>query len=864
MNIVDNNNLLSINKVFKTLLMAVAAATPLSLMAEGETKDRGFALEEVVVTARKREESVQEVPVAVSAFSAESMKSLGLSNVKDFEGVVPGLNMGGGGNGAKGDSNPYIRGVGQRETKVTVDGAVGTYLDGVYIGRAAGALLDAVDVESIQVLRGPQGTLFGKNTTGGAIVIKTARPGPDFGGHVDVTVGNYNRQNASAAVNVPITDSLFSRITVASVKRDGFTTNVLDGTDWSDDDRLMGVGQLRWEVTEDLLADLLISSTKTRQLSRGQKCKFLGDAIADATGLDLKPLLEGNYDAHSVVPAEDECNASGADLPNDKFASEHNNSADSIFGSSVYEVDTYTYALTLGWNAGEVGFLENLDVKSISALRTTEQMADEDLDGSGAGLTGRKAPVANKTDQYSQEFQFIGSSMDGKLNITLGLYAFLEETDGDWLQSYAAFNENITTPNAILLASSQLTERETENKATAAYAQFDYDVTERIEVTFGIRYTDETRETRYKEAGVYLPSIGVGEFCPNAQCSTYLDTILVHEFSEPGAAPFDQWQYGFDANNNGNLEQRELGTFGESKGERSDHAWTPSFSAKFLASDEMMETFSLDDGMAFITLSQGFRSGGVVVANGDFDGNGINDLAQFEPEEVENIEIGIKLDAFDRKLRANMAAYYTDYTDIQLTTIKLDGGIPLPGIDNAGRAVIQGVEGEFTILPSENIRITASFAYTDGDYKEYDIEAEVPGDPAATTVMTDRSDEPMPRLAEWTAFIAADYFVYTETLGTVIPSVSMRYSSEIYHGFDRTSFLVAEELTSDSVIFYDARLTWQLPDDRTTVTFWGKNLTNEDDYLVGGVPLPAVNRSAGQVFAEPRTYGLDVSYRFGE
>ena len=131
---------------------------------------QGLTLEEVIVTARKREESLQEVPVAVSAFNTEAMESLGIRNMRDFDGLVPGLNLGGGGNGVKGDGNAYIRGVGQRETRVTIDSGVGIYLDDVYIARASGALLDAVEIENIQVLRGPQGTLFGKNPTGGAIL----------------------------------------------------------------------------------------------------------------------------------------------------------------------------------------------------------------------------------------------------------------------------------------------------------------------------------------------------------------------------------------------------------------------------------------------------------------------------------------------------------------------------------------------------------------------------------------------------------------------------------------------------------------------------------------------------------------------
>ena len=844
------------------LAAAVSAlALPLNTYAQGE----GFALEEVVVTARKRAESMQEVPVAVSAFNAESLKSLGISNIKDMDGIVPGLNMGGGGNGTKGDSNPFIRGVGQRETKVTVDTAVGTYIDGIYVGRAAGALMDAVDVQSMQVLRGPQGTLFGKNTTGGAIVIETTKPGPDFGGHVDVTYGNLGRRNASAAVNVPlIADTLYGRVTAASTKTDGYVENVADGKKWNDDDRMMAIGQLRWDASEDVVVDFLWSATKTRQMSRGQKCKFLGDALVAAGDTSGKSLLETVYDTNTDSTAEELCNASGKDLPSDQFVSDLN-SISPTFRQSIYEVDTQMAGLTVDWNMGELLGFESLSLKSITGWRLTEQKADEDLDGNGAALIGRIQPIANETNQYSQEFQFTGSAMDGRLNATVGLFAFLEQTDDDWLQDYAAYSAETTTPNMQLLAQSNLTERETENKAWAVFSQLSYDFTEQLEVTAGIRYTEEERETSYQEAKVYLPSIGNGTFCPGGSCPTQInptDGNLTHQFSAPGAVPFSQWQYGYDANLNGSLEAREVGQFGQDSKSRKDYDMSPSLSIKYRASDEFMDSVSLDEMMTFVTLSKGFRSGGIVVDNGDFeeDGfNGINDLDSFEPETVENIEIGVKLDAFDSRLRANMAAYYTDYQDIQVTTVVPNAlGIPLPAIDNAGKAIIQGVEGEFTLLPMEALRLTASFAYTDADYKEYLVAVDGSGD------LVDRADEPMPRVAEWTAFISADVFIHVDDLGTFIPSVSAQYSSEIYHGFDRESFLVEDQITSDSVIFYGARLTWQLVDDRTTVTLWGKNLTNEDEYLVGGVPLVGVARSTGAIYSEPRSYGLDISYVFGD
>lgn len=858
-----------------SIAIAIIAATGLSSLVVAQERASGFSLEEVVVTARKREESIQEVPVAVSAFSTESLKSLGVTNIKDLDGIVPGLNMGGGGNGIKGDSNPYIRGIGQRETKVTIDSAVGTYLDGIYVGRASGALLDAVDVASIQVLRGPQGTLFGKNTTGGALVINTAKPDPDFGGHFDVTMGNFGRRNASMAINTPlIDDKLYARLTLGSTKNDGIIENQLDGISWSDDDRAMAIGQLRWDFSDAVQADFLLSTTKTRQNSRGQKCKFLGAELEAVgflvnpdTGVVNKPTLESIYDGVVDISAEERCNESGRDLPIDEFYSELGPGSD-VFGQSVYEVDTHMFASTISWDLEAFAGFEGVVVKSITGLRRTELKADEDLDGGRAGLTGRVAPTDNATDQYTQEFQFVGSAMDGRLNATLGLYAFLEQTDGDWLQTYAGFasDAETTAANSILLAQSQLTERETDNRAVAAFAQFDYDLTEYIEVTLGLRYTEEERTTTYHESNVYLPSIGNGVFCPNPSpgvtCPTFPNGTTLHLFSEPGTRPFNEWVYGYDADNSGSLELDEIGKFGADEDDRSDSDWTPSLSVKFLATESIMETFNLDEGMLFLTYSEGFRSGGVIVSNGDFNGDGIKDLENFEPEFVVNYEIGLKLDAFDRKLRANLAAFYTEYTDIQVTTTALDPiGVPLPSIENAGEARIEGAEAEFTLIPTEAVRITASVAYTNGDYEEYLVDAEnLVGD----LVETDRSDEPMPRIAEWTAFLAVDYFIFTESMGTFIPSISARYTTELYQGFDRASFLIREDLTSPEIHFLDARLTWQAPDDRTTVTLWGKNLSNEDDYATGGVPLVSVNRSSGLIYAEPRTYGIDISYTFGE
>ncbi len=817
------------------------------------TQAENLVLEEVVVTARKRAESLQEVPVAVTAFSTETMESLGIKNMHDIDGLVPGLNLGAG-NGVKGDGNAYIRGVGQRETRVTLDSGVGIYLDEVYIARASGALLDAVETESIQVLRGPQGTLFGKNTTGGAILYTSIKPSAEFSGTAKGTYGNLERKDASLAIDIPlIEDTLLSRLSLATVNRDGYIENNLDGTQYTDEDRNIIVGQLRWLPTDSLLVDLNLNHTKVDQKPIGQKCIWLGDELT-AAGFPNPGTLEGIYNALSPISVEEYCNRSGEDLPIDEFQSEQN-SRSKIFYQGVYKVETSMAAATLSWEVND-----RLQFKSITAYRNTEQTADEDLDGMAAVIIGRLSPENNDTDQYTQEFQFIGDALDDRLRYTLGLYGFYEETNDDWLQDFAGYIETTTATNSILLARSNLTERETENVAYAGFGQFDYNLSDNFIMTAGVRYTWEERKTKYRESKIYLPSIGQGDYL--GELDTIYAANVLHPFSKPGGTSVTTWQYGFDPDGPGG-EPFEVGAFGELKDDRNDEDWSPMASIKYIATDSVLDTLHMDDAMTYLTYSSGFRSGGVAVGNGDFDSDGIIDLENFKPEFVDMLEWGFKIDAFDRRLRTNVAIFYQQYKDIQLTTTRPDPtfGIPLPSIENAGKAEMKGVEIEYTFLPTDNLRFMGSIAYLDAEFKEY--LSEIPDPNGGGQIIIDRSDEPMPRAPKWTTYIAVDYNINTGAVGTITPTFLVRYIDEIYGGFDRPSFYVSDEVSIPAGTFYETRLIWSLPDERTTITAWVKNLTDIDDHEQGGVPTVGVARTTTQGYALPRTYGIDLTYRFG-
>ncbi len=891
---------------------------------------RRGGIEEIIVTARRREESVQDIPISITALSTEDMKSFGIRSLADMEGIVPGLNMGGGGNGVKKDSNPFIRGVGQRETKVTLDPAVGTYLDGIFIARTAGAMFDVAGLESVEVLRGPQGTLFGRNTTGGAISLTTKKPTNDLSASISSNVGNYGRSDVSLMVNSPIVPNhLFGRVTVASANSDGYFTNINDNSKWGGDNRITGIGQLRWLAADNLTFDVLGERTRVRETPRPQKCMVLREI--DQTGSDNpsfgnynpgyfspRPVVSGNFlrAALGQPSYQQLCHESEA-MSSDKFASDMAD-GDPLLPKARYWVDTSTLGLTGRWDIGDLGPFNKLQLKSISAWRRVEQIADEDLDAVGAPFVVRLQSTFTKTTQLSQELQLNGSAFDDRLFFSTGVYYFGEETPTDNIHLLSGLSQKIWLPEDRPITPEDIPMYEeffevdlpddttafyqtmlyepaseilrTENRAYAWYGQIDFDLTPELQLTAGIRYTEETRWSRYEKAYALPNSVMEGVFG-----AISLPGMNMWTGYTPGYAPLLDWRYGLNWIGMGIPEDAVEGYYSGDELETTDRAWTPMGSLKYSASADLLDRLSLNDAMVYLTYSEGFHSGGVTAGAIDTDPIGdpgfpAADPITFKPEKVQNYELGLKLQALDRRVQANLALFYMDYTDIQLSSAGIRDGIPVPFIENAGKAAIKGVEAEFVLMPLPGWRVVANTSWTDADIKEWQSAqftlnmgtGAVQGD----VTYLDRSDEPMPRVPEWQAFLLTDYSILLPNGSTLTPSVAGRYTSEIYHGFDRGSYCftvggcelskkpgvseISEPLPgkrnalfSESAIFLDARLSWLSADGSMEVAAWGKNLTNIDDYVVGGIPLVDVTGATGVVFANPRTFGLTMTYNFG-
>ena len=249
-----NKRIMLASYAVPTVVVATLFTTTAIFLKPAHAQGRSAALiEEIVVTARKREENLQDAPIAVSAFTGEALDFRGVTELDRLDQFVPNLVL----NESPTYSNVtnaavYIRGIGQNDFTPVIDPGVGIYVDGVYLGRSVGAVLDIVDVERVEVLRGPQGTLFGRNTIGGAITLSSKKPDREFGGKVDVKYGTDDRFNVRGSVNIPLTDKFFARLSAATFNQDGYVTRVHDGIDLGDQDVVALRGALRWQPNDNL------------------------------------------------------------------------------------------------------------------------------------------------------------------------------------------------------------------------------------------------------------------------------------------------------------------------------------------------------------------------------------------------------------------------------------------------------------------------------------------------------------------------------------------------------------------------------------------------------------------------------------
>ena len=444
------------------LALAVAAAAAPWARAQ-EEGTRAAALEEVIVTAERREASLQETPISVLAFGIDSLEKLGVDDLGDIQHSVPNLVMRQFPN-SQASLRTYMRGVGNNDVGMSTDPSVGVYIDGIYVARSIGLGSEVASLERIEVLRGPQGSLYGRNTIGGAINMITAKPKGEWGFKGGLSAGDRDYAKARAEIDTPRAAGLAAKLSLMSSQKDGWVENNGAGPDFGDNDSLAGRLAVNWSPVDNFTADYAYDYTDV-----------------DSGTIYYQNIGPSLFGFESVPYRDDRQNSARPRVP---------------FEESSVEVSGHS--LTLSWEISDA-----VSLKSLTGYREVEQDIYQDY-GANPNTTRlfANAPFLNEQDQFSQELQLLGNLLDGGLEYVLGAYYFEEEGDEDAI-------DYITLPLAyyppyppdMTLNEFELPRRVStaNNDATALYGHFTWTpemLARRLHLTLGLRYSEDEREIK--------------------------------------------------------------------------------------------------------------------------------------------------------------------------------------------------------------------------------------------------------------------------------------------------------------------------------------------------------------------------------
>lgn len=727
------------------LLLLVINAAGIASSAWAEQEGDLFELpleqlEHMIVTAQKRSENLQEVPVSISAFSGDDLVTYGVRDTQNLEIVTPGLVYNNTGTSAQ----PYLRGIGTRFAFAGLEPSVSTYVDDRYLARAQATIFELADVERIEVLKGPQGTLYGRNATGGAIRVVTMDVKDEFSGELTGTLGDYDLRSFSGTVNIPLNDVLGARVSALVKKRDGYARNLDPGGVSELDDRDIKVlrAKLRWDMSDRVNSRLTLLYSKQK----------------DNAGNDLVDLSPPGLNLGAA--------------------------AGGISGRAVDEVATAIDAVIRDeQTAVDLRFDVNLamaDLVSITTYHDFEQNLGTDADGtSSAAIDALSVP--QDAWAFSQEFQLL-SVADGPWRWITGAYFFAETADF----------EIILDRGAVDLESQGAQRAET--TAFAVFGQATYDFNPRWSLTIGGRWSYEEKEVRVAAssvAGITLPPV-----------------------------PFED-----------------------------EDDWSE-FTPKLILERHF------DPGMLYLSYARGFKSGGYNYAAS------LNEGQVLDPEVLDMIEFGWKTLFRDGRLQFNGAIYYYDYRDLQVT--RAVGGSGGNVTENAANANALGVDLDLAWLPVDWFSLTVGVSLLDSEYEDYDASANVfnaaltgnPADPGMSSVLFDAAGESLLRAPDASLFVGAEVRI---PFGAMSVPVVVTYSYKDDYLFDFVADPSSDRLAQNGYGLLAARATIITANQHWSFSIWGNNLTNEDDYFMDIVANSAGIRGS---HGAPRTWGLDVAYRF--
>ncbi len=807
------------------LIPAMASVGGLPATVQAQDQPAAGGLEEITVTARRRDESVQDVPLSVQAFSAEQMELKGIERVENVVQNSPNVMIS---SGPSGQASPSfaMRGI---------PGA-GFFIDGVFQNTSVGlGQRSVMEIERVEVLRGPQGTLFGRDSTGGALRIFTKLPAAEFGVRAQATIGSYERRDLSVHTDIPITDTFRTKFSFIGENRDGYVRSLITGRSTGEIDDQTVRADFLWLPNDKFTARLF--ANKSRQRSTQPNYTFYiheygVDGPSPGGGFTVPPhqyyeALGIRYDCQSNVP---ECPGGiVGDLE----------SMDNYDGGPGVKVDEDNFNLKLDYALNDAWA-----INSLTNFTKQDTWFLSNFDNTWVDFWSQG--TAAKRESWSQEFQI--NTNIGRFHAVTGLYGWNTNNKSHGFRwalfdfdcgvapitvtgqpggcsttprfTFAQLNatpfcQTVTAPNSpcsrLGLVSND-TLGETEQEGYAAFGEYTFDLTRTFSITAGLRYHDQDNDT------------WTLAFAPNTPRRSNI----------PGHLPAGDLFI-----NGGRTQPRHL-SFQKT-------TYRGALTNKFT-----------EDLMVYAGFSQGYNTGGVSRINiPDANGVLVNTDFPFDPEEIENYEIGMRSDWLNRTLRLNLTVFHTDWDSIQLSgTVRnpLTGEVlPTFLTQNAASAEAEGVELEGTWLPIDGLQLNLGVGILDTGYTE--ILPSVANDIQLDDNFGMAPEEQISFGAQYTHQIASG--------ASLLYRVDWNYTS----GFNRTyvpgdqrGSFTGEEWEQDPYSLLQARLMYTAPSDRWSVALFGTNLTDER-YTTGGFISPLLSIDDGTV-GRPREFGLTFKATF--
>ncbi|MDZ4108863.1 MAG: TonB-dependent receptor [Brevundimonas sp.] len=730
------------NRYVKTALLAGAAWSALSTfaMAQDAPREGASSLDDVVVSARRRDEMLKDVPISVSAIGEERLEQTGASDITALQQQTPNATV----QVARGSNSTlisFIRGVGQQDPLWGFEPGVGLYVDDVYVARPQGAVLDIYDVQRIEVLRGPQGSLYGRNTVGGAIKYVTNGLSSDPELTLRGAYGSYNQIDLMAVGSIPLADNVRVGGAIASYQRDGYGSNLTTGAEHYNKDVLAGRLSAEFEPRDNISVRLAYDRVQD-----------------DSNPRHGRRLLAGATPAGAVLPSVYDTRAGLGD----------DNSVMSQGASATVRIDLN----------------DNWTFKSITAWREGETTTVIDFDNTPSPTLD--IPGFYADDQLTQEFQLLFDF--DRIQGVAGFFYLDGHAEG-------AFDTILGNAGFVIGTNGQVN-----TQSWAGFADVNIDLTDRLHLSLGARYTQDD-----KEGTVFRANYATATRSPLLGGTPRAPTLVRTDYTN--SKDFSQF--------------------------------TPRIALSYDLSDDMT---------TYASFSQGFKSGGF-----DMRGDAIltpNTVNCYDPETVDSYEIGLK-GALDR-LTFAASIFYNKYQDQQVTTqVPAIAGIA-SFVDNVGSSTFYGAEFEGRLRILDNLTANFAVGYLHSDFEEflrYNLTLAAYEDISDLVVLQNAP--------EWTGYLG---FTWIGNVAggdlAVTPSVSHRGDSSMFE-------FPNPILDQQAYTLVDLSIVWTDPSDRYTLGLYGKNLTDEE-YRVGGYNFPGAlfDNSIIGYYGPPRTVTASLKINF--